>query len=166
MSAPGRHHADGERRPHHRPLLGLAVAGALLPLVATPTAHAASVIPEGPLTVRTISPVKGNYINETLQGAVCDAPNTCTEIPYLSFITPFGVARLDDVLKTEANDEPIVIYAYSNGAQIAQHWIADHAEDADAPPAENVTFILMGNSTRKYGARTTSSTSRSRASIT
>lgn len=151
MSATGRHHVDGERRPHHRPLLGLAVAGALLPLVATPTAQAASVIPEGPLTVRTISPVKGNYINETLQGAVCDAPNTCTEIPYLSFITPFGVARLDDVLKTEANDEPIVIYAYSNGAQIAQHWIADHAEDPDAPPADNVTFILMGNSTRKYG---------------
>lgn len=151
MSAPGRHHADGQRRHRNRPLLGLAAAGALLPLVTAPTAQAAGVIPDGPLTVRTISPVKGNYINETLQGAVCAAPNTCTEIPYLSFITPFGVARLDDVLKTEATDDPIVIYAYSNGAQIAQHWIADHAEDPDAPPAENVTFILMGNSTRKYG---------------
>ncbi|KMO82872.1 PE-PPE domain-containing protein [Mycolicibacterium chlorophenolicum] len=150
MSATGRHHADGERRHRSRPLLGLAAAGALLPLVAAPTASAASVIPEGPLTVRTISPVKGNYINETLQGVVCQAPNTCTEIPYLSFITPFGVARLDNVIKTEA-DTPIVIYAYSNGAQIAQHWITDHADDADAPPAENVTFILMGNSTRKYG---------------
>ncbi|KMO84138.1 PE-PPE domain-containing protein [Mycolicibacterium chubuense] len=151
MSASGRHHADGDRRHRRGPLLGFAVAGALLPLVAAPTASAASVIPEGPLTVRTISPVKGNYINETLQGVVCQAPNTCTEIPYLSFITPFGVARLDNVLKAEANDEPIVIYAYSNGAQIAQHWITDHADDADAPPAENVTFILMGNSTRKYG---------------
>ncbi|RZT18367.1 PE-PPE domain-containing protein [Mycobacterium sp. BK558] len=150
MSATGRHHADGERRHRSRPLLGLAAAGALLPLVAAPNASAASVIPEGPLTVRTISPVKGNYINETLQGVVCQAPNTCTEIPYLSFITPFGVARLDNVIKTEA-DTPIVIYAYSNGAQIAQHWITDHADDADAPPAENVTFILMGNSTRKYG---------------
>ena len=151
MSATGRHHADGDRRHRSRPLLGLAAAGALLPLVAAPTANAASVIPEGPLTVRTISPVKGNYINETLQGAVCQAPNTCTAIPYISFITPFGVARLDDVIQTEATTEPIVIYAYSNGAQIAQHWIADHADDADAPPAENVTFILMGNSTRKYG---------------
>lgn len=150
MSATGRRHANGERRLRSRPLLGLAAAGALLPLVAAPTAHAASVIPEGPLTVRTISPVKGNYINQTLQGVVCQAPNTCTEIPYLSFITPFGVARLDEVIKTEAGT-PLVIYAYSNGAQIAQHWITDHADDADAPPAENVTFILMGNSTRKYG---------------
>ncbi|BBX66561.1 PE-PPE domain-containing protein [Mycolicibacterium psychrotolerans] len=150
MSATHRHHADGERRHRSRALLGLAAAGALLPLVASPTANAASVIPEGPLTVRTISPVKGDYINNTLQGMVCQAPNTCTEIPYISFITPFGVARLDDVIKAEA-DKPIVIYAYSNGAQIAQHWITNHSEDADAPPAENVTFILMGNSTRKYG---------------
>ncbi|KRE25589.1 hypothetical protein ASG82_18790 [Mycobacterium sp. Soil538] len=122
----------------------------MLPLIAAPTANAASVIPEGPLTVRTISPVKGDYINNTLQGVVCQAPNTCTAIPYISFITPFGVARLDDVIKAEA-DKPIVIYAYSNGAQIAQHWITNHSEDADAPPAENVTFIPMGNSTRKYG---------------
>lgn len=149
MSATGRHHADGERRYRNHPLLGLAAAGALLPLVAPPTAQAASVIPEGPLTVRTISPVKGNYINETLHGVVCQAPNTCTEITYPSFVTPVGVGALDDAIS--AADGPIVVYAFSNGAQIAQHWITDHKDDPDAPPAQNVTFILMGNSTRKYG---------------
>ncbi len=150
MSAAGRHHRVHPRRRRSGSLAGLAVAAALLPTLATPTAHAASLLPEGPSTVRTLSPLPSGYINTTLNGAVCAAPNTCTPISYLTFVTPTGTAALDKVLKDNP-EEPVVIFAYSNGAQAAEYWIAEHADDPDAPPAENVTFIFMGNSIRKYG---------------
>ncbi|MEW5812505.1 MAG: PE-PPE domain-containing protein [Actinomycetota bacterium] len=150
MSPAGRHHRPHSRRRRSGSLAGLTVAAALLPALATPTAHAASLLPEGPSTVRTMSPLPSGYINKTLNGAVCAAPSTCTPIPYLTFVTPTGTAALDEVLKDNP-DEPVVIFAYSNGAQAAEYWIAEHADDPDAPPAENVTFIFMGNSIRKYG---------------
>ncbi len=150
MSAAGRHHRVQPRRRRGGSLAGLTVAAALLPALATPSAHAASLLPEGPSTVRTLSPLPFGYINTTLNGAVCAAPSTCTPIPYLTFVTPTGTAALDTVLKDNP-DEPVVIFAYSNGAQAAEYWIAEHANDPDAPPAENVTFIFMGNSIRKYG---------------
>ncbi|MBX7452201.1 PE-PPE domain-containing protein [Mycolicibacterium sp. 3033] len=150
MSAAGRHRRAHPRRRRVGSLAGLTAAAALLPTLATPSAHAASLLPEGPSTVRTLSPLPFGYINTTLNGAVCAAPSTCTPIPYLTFVTPTGTAALDTVLKDNP-DEPVVILAYSNGAQAAEYWIAEHANDPDAPPAENVTFIFMGNSIRKYG---------------
>ena len=105
-------------------LLGLAAVAALVPLAAAPTAGAAAVLPAGPSDVRTLSPVRGNYVNNTLMGAECQAPNVCTPIAYPSFVTASGVARLNAVLEGSGLPTNTVIYAYSNGAQIATHWIA------------------------------------------
>lgn len=149
MNAAGHRHLSRDRRRSRQPLIGLAAAAALLPILAAPTVSA-GVLPEGPLTVRTVSPVGRGYAGDTLHGVVCQAPNTCTPVQYFSFWTPGGVARLDEAIK-EDPDQTLVILAYSNGAQIAQTWLAEHSDDPDAPPADQLTFILMGNSTRAYG---------------
>lgn len=130
-------------------LVGLAAAAALVPVAAAPNAGAAGVLPDG-TNVRTLSPVRGNYINNTLMGVECKAPKICTPIAYPSFVTASGVARLDAVLKGGV-PPGTVIYAYSNGAQVATHWMTEHARDPGVPSADSVTFVLMGNSLRAHG---------------
>ena len=57
---------------------GFAVLSALLPLVAIPTAGAASVPPTpSPATVLTVSPLTTG-MNQELQGSLCQSGNTCS----------------------------------------------------------------------------------------
>ena len=72
----------------------------------------------------------------------------------LPFYTPGGVASLDAAIDTTIGTTPntkVVVFAYSNGAQVAEHWLAEHADDPDAPSANQLSFVLLGNSTRAYG---------------
>ena len=133
------------------------MAAALLPLVALPTAGAAteSLFPS-PATVLMLSPIPG-YIQDTLQGVGCRT-NTCHPVDYLSFWTPGGVAAIDAAIDAfiapdpdPDPDPPVVVFGYSHGAQVASAWLAEHSLDLDAPSAEKLSFVLMGNANRAYG---------------
>ena len=130
---------------------GLAVVAALLPLVALPTAEAA--------TVLTLSPIPG-YIQDTLQGSMCNAAsgNTCFPVDYFPFSIPGGVAAIDFAIDTTIANTPdtnVVVFGYSHGAQVAAAWLAQHSGDLDAPSSAVLSFVLMGNANRAYGGSNT-----------
>jgi diacyltrehalose acyltransferase len=136
---------------------GLAVVAAL-PLVAVPTAGAATVpatVPDlpSPATVLVLSPVPGSALDD-LQGSLCELPNNCVPVDYPPFITSAGVAALElaiDETIAASPDTDIIVFGYSNGAIVTAQWLAEHADDPDAPSDEQLFFVVIGNSTRAFG---------------
>jgi hypothetical protein len=129
---------------------GLAVFAALLALVAVPTAGAATVPPlPSPATVLTLSPFSypGGITNQ-LQGSLCQTPRTCVPVNWPIFV-PLGVPELDTAINSTSGK--IIVFGYSEGAQVAEQWVIQHANDPNAPSSANLTFVAIGNSTRAYG---------------
>jgi diacyltrehalose acyltransferase len=134
---------------------GLSVFAALLPLLTVPTAGAATVSAVPPLpspaTVLTLSPFSyPGGIDNQLQGVVCQAGRTCVPVNFPILVTP-GVPILDDAIKSTSG--PIIVFGYSEGAQVAEQWVREHADDPNNP--KNLTFVVVGNSTRAYGGSNT-----------
>ena len=132
---------------------GFAVLSALLPLVAIPTAGAASVPPTpSPATVLTVSPLTTG-MNQELQGSLCQSGNTCVQVNAAPFVLPGllpgGVTALDTAINSTSGS--IIVFAYSNGAQVAQQWLAQFANEPSAPSPADLTFVLIGNPTRADG---------------
>jgi hypothetical protein len=132
------------------------VCAAVLPLVAMPTAGAA--------TVLHLSPLEG--MEGYLQGYLCQNPdNTCERIespnssPFVSVpgfpdTYPDGVVAIEDAIDQASADAPdgeIVVFAYSSGARMAAQWLEAHAGDEDAPSSDKLSLVLVGNPTRAYG---------------
>ena len=143
--------ARGWYRVRHRAARGLVGVAALLSLVAGPTAGAATVSPvpalPSPATVLTLSPFSDlGGIAGQLQGNVCQAGRTCVPVNFPILVPP-GVSILDDAIKSTS--ERIIVFGYSEGAQVAEQWLRQHANDQDNP--KNLTFVVIGNSTRAYG---------------
>jgi hypothetical protein len=62
-----------------------------------------------------------------------------------------GVTALDrDVRATQGEK---VVLAHSQGAQVASGWLRGYADKPDAPPAAELSFILIGNPQRRLGGR-------------
>src|SRR5215213_10953930 len=116
----------------------LAVFAAWLSAVAAPpTAEAASVPPiPSPATVLSVSPTTTDLHRE-LQGAVCQSPsvgpNPCIRVPYAPFVTPSGVTALQNALSTTSADK-IIVFGYSHGALVAEHWLKKHLADPNTYP--------------------------------
>ncbi|MEW5809852.1 MAG: PE-PPE domain-containing protein [Actinomycetota bacterium] len=136
--------------------LPLTFGGGAMPAAAA-AAAGASVIPPGPATVLHHGPTPWDMA-DNLGGALCEAPKVCREVRY-DWIQPYGpiefgvkenVARLDWAIHHVGTD-PKIVYAFSGGARIASVWLQDHAKDEDAPPPEDLSFVLLGNGGRKYG---------------
>lgn len=126
----------------------LAVGAAVWPLVAGPAAAAATVPPvPSPATVLTIFPWAGSMEDE-LQGRVCQAPNNCVQIDQ-SLWDPRGLAIIDATIDATAGTK--VVFSYSEGARSVTDWLAEHADDPDAPPPGELSFVLIGNPTRAHG---------------
>ncbi len=118
-------------------------------------------------TVLTISPLWPVWpLNGALGGSLCEV-NSCSSVPYMPFSTVGGVHALDRRLSAVAasdggadtvTDTPTVVFAFSNGAMVASEWMAEHADDPDAPSPDEVSFVLIGNPTtglRRQAARDT-----------
>lgn len=126
--------------------VGIAVFAALFSAVGSPTADAATVLTFSPLPHR---------METALQGSLCESPNTCTEVDY-DFSLPVSVSRLTTAIKTATTTLPgsesgVIVFGLSGGAGAAAKWMRAHAADADAPSAEILSFVLIGNPGRKYG---------------
>lgn len=97
---------------------------------------------------------------EQLQGTVCGGSGEpCYELDYLPIWTDplragyfgSGVEELRKALAGNLGEET-TIFGFSEGAVVASQWLEKHLQDPAAYPApENLTFIVIGNPTRKYG---------------
>ncbi|ABM13772.1 MULTISPECIES: PE-PPE domain-containing protein [Mycolicibacterium] len=94
-------------------------------------------------------------MSEVFQGSYCDADsgNTCTPVKYLSGVPLVGeydgLRALRSAI-TSSTGETVVL-AYSQGALIAADWIEQNAGTSGSPSPENLSFVFLGNSLRKYG---------------
>ncbi|WNG85288.1 PE-PPE domain-containing protein [Mycobacterium sp. ITM-2016-00317] len=94
-------------------------------------------------------------MSEAFQGHYCDADsgNTCTPVRYLSGLPLVGesdgLRALRSAIKTSTG--PTVVLGYSQGALIAADWLAENEDASDRPSPEDLSFVLFGNSLRKYG---------------
>ncbi|MEZ0340936.1 PE-PPE domain-containing protein [Mycobacterium sp. pV006] len=132
-----------------------AAATALSVVVATPTAEAANVLTLSPLPHR---------MGPALQGSMCASPNVCNKVKY-SFAMNVSIANLAEAIRAAtaavpapdgsspdpADSETVTVFALSGGAIGSVKWLAQYADEADAPSAEVLSFVLIGNPTRKYG---------------
>ena len=60
-----------------------------------------------------------------------------------------GVAALDAAVRATAG--PVIVLAHSQGAQVASHWMREHANDTGAPSGDRLVFLLTGNPLRAEG---------------
>jgi len=131
-------------------------AAAALSLGTAPQATAAPVPTPAPATVLTLSPLWPVWsLDSTLEGSMCRTDH-CSTVPYVPFVTSNGVRALDQRLSqatagVAAGGGPTVVLGFSNGAGVAEQWIREHADDPDAPPPEDLSFVLIGNPRRAHG---------------
>jgi diacyltrehalose acyltransferase len=64
-------------------------------------------------------------------------------------LVPSGVPVLDTAIKSTSGS--IIVFGFSEGAQVAEQWVIQHANDLNAPSSANLTFVVIGNSTRAHG---------------
>ncbi|WP_159229931.1 PE-PPE domain-containing protein [Mycolicibacterium vanbaalenii] len=127
------------------PLAGVAVGATV------PSAYAAEfeLLPPGPARVLTLSLIpRGN--DDDLQGVMCEAPRTCQQVVYSYLRRSVGVTNINNALGDGTTGRQIV-FAYSEGARAASLWLEENAGQEGAPSPEQLSFVLMGNPTRKYG---------------
>jgi len=145
------------RRQLRQAVLPLAAMAALLPVAAAPTAAAAE--EPAPPTVLTVSPLWPVMpMKWALGGSLCESDN-CDSVPYVPFWTANGVHALEKRLATidggggggATIDGPTIVFAYSNGALVAERWLAEHADDPEAPSPDELSFVLIGNPRRAHG---------------
>ena len=128
---------------------GLAVVAALLPLVAVPTAGAAMVPPlPSPATVLTVFPWEGSMEDE-LQGFLCQAQGPVSRSIGPSW-TRMAWLLLTPPSTLTPRPPPKSCLATARG-RLVTGWLEQHADDPDAPSPEELSFVLIGNSTRAYG---------------
>ena len=97
-----------------------------------------------------------------LQGKLCPASKPCTTVPYDPLVVvdvpgvpvinlETNIAELNEYIETPTIPGQKIVFAYSGGARDAYGWMQEHANDPSAPSANDLSFVLIGNPTRKYG---------------
>ncbi|MGE2729086.1 PE-PPE domain-containing protein [Mycolicibacterium vaccae] len=119
-------------------------------LLMSPAAHAArsEVVLPGPATVLSLGLVTGS-VHDDLKGAVCAAPNSCRPVTYPRFYYPSGADPLNAAIN--ATDGLKVVYGYSQGGQVISAWMRKYANSPDAPAADELVFVIVGNGDRPRG---------------
>ena len=99
-------------------------------------------------------------IKDALQGRYCgeDSGNTCMDLEYMPVWTSPGQFGLGvEALQAElaaavASGDDVTILGFSEGAVVASQWLEAYLanpEQYEIP--ENLTFVVVGNPSRKYG---------------
>ena len=139
---------DRHAQQPRQPWAALAASAAALSLFAAPSAGAATVpaVP-GPATVLTVFPWEGSMKDE-LRGTLCQAPNNCVRVDQFLW-DPNGIATIETTI--DATPGTKIVFSYSEGARTVTDWLIAHADDADAPSPDELSFVVIGNPTRAYG---------------
>jgi len=108
------------------------------------------------VTVLTIEPLDFNVMGNTMLlnfGGAVTAGRAVVKVDYPASLHPASISRgvesLDRCLRDTAGR--ILVFAHSQGAQVASRWLRTHTADPDAPDPARVSFLLIGNPLRKYG---------------
>ncbi len=74
-------------------------------------------------------------------------------VPTNTNLTYAGLLAGRDVLNDYIRKTPgkKIVFAYSRGAQFASEWLRTYASAVDAPPASELSFVLIGNPQRRLG---------------
>lgn len=71
--------------------------------------------------------------------------------PLFNVSTAIGKSNLDSLIAANVASG-VICFGYSQGATVATLWLNEHADNKDsAPPAENVSFVLIGSPNRPNG---------------
>jgi pimeloyl-ACP methyl ester carboxylesterase len=107
-------------------------------------------------TVLTLSGLNFNltrYMPRQFGGLFARPPYVMREVRYPASLAADsiskGVAALDTALRTTSG--PVIVLAHSQGAQVASHWMREHADDPAAPSGNRLVFLLTGNPLRSEG---------------
>lgn len=142
----------------NRPVIATSVRSfALLAMVLvglTPSRAQDQPLPLPPAaTVLTLSGLNfnlTNYMPRQFGGLFARPPYVLHKVRYPASLAPDSIARgvsaLDAALRE--TDGPVIVLAHSQGAQVATHWMREHADDASAPSGDRVVFLLTGNPLR------------------
>lgn len=107
-------------------------------------------------TVLTLEPLDfnlgGNTLVSELRGVPC-AGRAVVKVDYPASLAKDsidnGVSALDALVRSTPG--PKLVFGHSQGAQVASRWLRVHGDDPSAPPAEELSFLFIGNPLRKYG---------------
>lgn len=108
------------------------------------------------VTVLTLEPLDFNMIGNSLVQNLQGLPTRGHKVIKVQYPASFaatsidqGVAALDTLVKNTAGYK--LVYGHSQGAQVASRWLRTHATDSNAPAANTMEFLFIGNPLRKYG---------------
>lgn len=112
--------------------------------------------PRDDTTVLTLEPLDfnlgGNTLISELRGVPC-AGRAVVKVDYPASLAKdsidAGVAALDALIRSTPG--PKLVFGHSQGAQVASRWLRAHGDDPTAPPADELSFLFIGNPLRKYG---------------
>lgn len=149
--------ATHKRESARRGAKWLAAAAVTAPIMAmpalgaAPSALAAEIDYFSPDSARvlTLSFLPGGN-DDDLGGVVCQAPRTCESVPYPYLLRSVGVTDLDTKLRDGTTGQQVV-FGYSQGARVASNWLDAYAGTEGAPSTDDVSFVLIGNPSRKHG---------------
>ena len=117
-------------------------------LLAAPMASAVTV-----LTLEPLQFGQGPVIAKQLQGSMCSGDNVCKSVKYPASLSPTsiptGAAALNMMINAESG--PVIVFGYSEGAQVAGKWMQQYGTGPNAPDPSKVSFVLIGDPNRKYG---------------
>ena len=87
------------------------------------------------------------------RGIFADEPYTMHEVVYPASIAAYSIPRGVDALSAafKVYPGPYIVLAHSQGAQVVTRWIDEHADDPDAPSADELQFLVTGNPMRATG---------------
>lgn len=109
-------------------------------------------------TLIVIDPMGFNLVSLGLQyvllkGTLVELGDTVYRLPYVNFSgidnINAGVELLDDKLNSTTGD--ILVFAYSEGAQVATKWLREYGTESPITPTSRLKFLLIGNAERRYG---------------
>lgn len=107
-------------------------------------------------TVLTLEPLDFNAIGNTLKLQLKGIPCAGKQVIKIDYPASFaktsieeGVAALNHAVRTIAG--PKTVFAHSQGAQVASRWLRRYGSNLDAPPWNELKFLLIGNPLRFYG---------------
>ncbi len=94
-----------------------------------------------------------NYMPNSFGGIFNRAPYTLAKISFPASLASDSISKGVVALNAAVRSTPgqKIILAHSQGAQVASHWMRQHANDPTAPGASELTFVLLGNPLRSTG---------------
>ena len=109
-----------------------------------------------PITVLTLEPLDYNLGGNTLVRELRGAPCAGRAVVKVDYPASLGKTSIDDGVRAldaliHSTPGPKLVFGHSQGAQVASRWLRTYADSPTAPPADELSFLFIGNPLRKYG---------------